>query len=150
MVCDSAMTNGIEFSQLESVASRIRNRQGGIVRVQIWAAVLPPFAELRLDDARPLLINPLHSSLSTVSPSSVSAPSTTRAWPQRVLHLPSAYKHNFAPSSPFQHPLEPPAPPMAGKKQRCQFKSGEQPCSSAAIRIVGDCPHCEAHFCGQV
>ncbi|KAG9046768.1 hypothetical protein FS837_003698 [Tulasnella sp. UAMH 9824] len=35
------------------------------------------------------------------------------------------------------------------KKQRCQFKNGETPCSSAAIRIVGDCPHCESHFCGQ-
>ncbi|KAG9016362.1 hypothetical protein FRB90_003112 [Tulasnella sp. 427] len=38
---------------------------------------------------------------------------------------------------------------IMAKKQRCQFKSEETTCNSAAIRIVGDCPHCEAHFCGQ-
>src|ERR1700733_6786705 len=35
-------------------------------------------------------------------------------------------------------------------KRRCQANKGEQPCKSAALRIVGDCPHCTSHFCGEV
>ncbi|KAF8334276.1 nuclear protein, partial [Cantharellus anzutake] len=31
-------------------------------------------------------------------------------------------------------------------KRRCQ--ATHEQCKSAAIRIVGDCPHCNAHFCG--
>ncbi|KAG8878312.1 hypothetical protein FRB97_002608 [Tulasnella sp. 331] len=39
---------------------------------------------------------------------------------------------------------------MAPKKQRCQFKTGENTtCTTAAMKIVGDCPHCEYHFCSQ-
>ncbi|KAG6850528.1 hypothetical protein H0H93_012144 [Arthromyces matolae] len=37
---------------------------------------------------------------------------------------------------------------MPGKK-RCQFQIGtESQCNSAALRIVGECPHCRAQFCG--
>ncbi|KAL0573276.1 hypothetical protein V5O48_008683 [Marasmius crinis-equi] len=38
---------------------------------------------------------------------------------------------------------------MAAKK-RCQFQidTSEQ-CNSAALRIVGQCPHCRAQFCGD-
>ncbi|TFK29836.1 nuclear protein [Coprinopsis marcescibilis] len=33
-------------------------------------------------------------------------------------------------------------------KKRCQFLIGTQSqCSSAALRIVGECPHCQAQFC---
>ncbi|KAI0692390.1 nuclear protein [Cytidiella melzeri] len=32
-------------------------------------------------------------------------------------------------------------------KKRCQFES-EVRCNSAALRIVGQCPHCRADFCG--
>lgn len=34
-------------------------------------------------------------------------------------------------------------------KKRCQF-SAEQQCNSAVLRIVGQCPHCRAQFCGTV
>jgi len=37
---------------------------------------------------------------------------------------------------------------MAAKK-RCQFQSETQ-CNSAVVRIVGQCPHCRAEFCGAV
>ncbi|KAF8575796.1 hypothetical protein K439DRAFT_1368941 [Ramaria rubella] len=32
-------------------------------------------------------------------------------------------------------------------KRRCQLP-GETKCNNAALRIVGDCPHCQASFCG--
>ncbi|ETW85759.1 hypothetical protein HETIRDRAFT_470918 [Heterobasidion irregulare TC 32-1] len=32
-------------------------------------------------------------------------------------------------------------------KKRCQFQ-GEQACNQAALRIVGQCPHCRVDFCG--
>ncbi|KIM55877.1 hypothetical protein SCLCIDRAFT_133709 [Scleroderma citrinum Foug A] len=35
---------------------------------------------------------------------------------------------------------------MAAKK-RCQLQA-EAPCNSAVLRIVGQCPHCRAEFCG--
>ncbi|KIP08180.1 hypothetical protein PHLGIDRAFT_19018 [Phlebiopsis gigantea 11061_1 CR5-6] len=35
---------------------------------------------------------------------------------------------------------------MAAKK-RCQFET-ETRCNQAALRIVGQCPHCRAEFCG--
>ena len=39
---------------------------------------------------------------------------------------------------------------MANKK-RCQFHIGtDSQCSSPVLRIVGDCPHCRAQFCGAV
>lgn len=39
---------------------------------------------------------------------------------------------------------------MAAKK-RCQFQIGtDAQCSSAALRIVGECPHCRAQFCSSV
>ncbi|KAI0314272.1 hypothetical protein OF83DRAFT_1137626 [Amylostereum chailletii] len=31
-------------------------------------------------------------------------------------------------------------------KKRCQF-TGEQQCNQAALRIVGQCSHCNAQFC---
>ena len=34
-------------------------------------------------------------------------------------------------------------------KKRCQFQS-ETRCNSAALRLVGQCPHCRAEFCGTV
>ncbi|EAU88610.1 nuclear protein [Coprinopsis cinerea okayama7 len=35
-------------------------------------------------------------------------------------------------------------------KKRCQFHLGtDSQCSSAALRIVGSCPHCQAQFCGS-
>jgi len=37
---------------------------------------------------------------------------------------------------------------MPGKK-RCQFKHEEAQCTSAVLRIVGECPHCKAQFCGN-
>ncbi|KAL4077014.1 hypothetical protein V8B97DRAFT_2003926 [Scleroderma yunnanense] len=37
---------------------------------------------------------------------------------------------------------------MAAKK-RCQLQA-ESPCNSAVLRIVGQCPHCRAEFCGAV
>ncbi|KDQ60718.1 hypothetical protein JAAARDRAFT_31692 [Jaapia argillacea MUCL 33604] len=33
-------------------------------------------------------------------------------------------------------------------KKRCQF-TGEERCNSAALRIVGSCPHCRSDFCGS-
>jgi hypothetical protein len=40
--------------------------------------------------------------------------------------------------------------PMAAKK-RCQFQiNTNAQCSSAALRIVGECPHCRAQFCSSV
>ncbi|KAF8078051.1 hypothetical protein FPV67DRAFT_1463924 [Lyophyllum atratum] len=34
-------------------------------------------------------------------------------------------------------------------KKRCQFQIGtDEQCNSAALRIVGQCPHCRAQFCG--
>lgn len=41
-----------------------------------------------------------------------------------------------------------PAAIMPAKK-RCQFQA-DQPCSSAVLRLVGQCPHCRSEFCGQV
>jgi hypothetical protein len=39
---------------------------------------------------------------------------------------------------------------MAAKK-RCQFQVDTvNQCSSAALRIVGECGHCQAQFCGSV
>ena len=36
-------------------------------------------------------------------------------------------------------------------KKRCQFhRDTDSHCSSAALRIVGECPHCRASFCGSV
>jgi hypothetical protein len=36
-------------------------------------------------------------------------------------------------------------------KKRCQFQSEtDVQCTSAALRIVGQCPHCRAQFCGAV
>ena len=36
-------------------------------------------------------------------------------------------------------------------KKRCQFQADtEDQCNSAALRIVGQCPHCRAQFCGAV
>ncbi|CAL1704928.1 unnamed protein product [Somion occarium] len=32
-------------------------------------------------------------------------------------------------------------------KKRCQIQS-EPRCNSAALRLVGQCPHCRAEFCG--
>ncbi|KAF7978148.1 hypothetical protein HWV62_17478 [Athelia sp. TMB] len=32
-------------------------------------------------------------------------------------------------------------------KKRCQFHAETQ-CNSAVVRIVGQCPHCRAEFCG--
>ncbi|KAF8503516.1 hypothetical protein F5888DRAFT_1606947 [Russula emetica] len=32
-------------------------------------------------------------------------------------------------------------------KKRCQFRS-EQQCNQAALRIIGNCPHCRSDFCG--
>ncbi|KAF5358239.1 hypothetical protein D9756_001661 [Leucocoprinus leucothites] len=38
---------------------------------------------------------------------------------------------------------------MAAKK-RCQFQiNTDAQCTSAALRIVGECPHCRALFCGS-
>ncbi|EDR14246.1 uncharacterized protein LACBIDRAFT_305885 [Laccaria bicolor S238N-H82] len=38
---------------------------------------------------------------------------------------------------------------MAAKK-RCQFQiNTDAQCSSAALRIVGQCPHCRNQFCGS-
>jgi hypothetical protein len=34
-------------------------------------------------------------------------------------------------------------------KKRCQFHS-EQQCNQAALRIIGNCPHCRSDFCGTV
>ncbi|KII88606.1 hypothetical protein PLICRDRAFT_176176 [Plicaturopsis crispa FD-325 SS-3] len=35
-------------------------------------------------------------------------------------------------------------------KKRCQFLSEDSAqCSSAVLRIVGQCPHCQAQFCGS-
>ncbi|TEB31269.1 nuclear protein [Coprinellus micaceus] len=35
-------------------------------------------------------------------------------------------------------------------KKRCQFhRDTDSHCSSAALRIVGQCPHCRASFCGS-
>jgi predicted nucleic acid binding AN1-type Zn finger protein len=34
-------------------------------------------------------------------------------------------------------------------KKRCQFH-GEQQCNQAALRIIGNCPHCRSDFCGTV
>ncbi|KAF9052977.1 hypothetical protein BJ165DRAFT_827258 [Panaeolus papilionaceus] len=35
-------------------------------------------------------------------------------------------------------------------KKRCQFQIGtESQCNSAALRIVGECPHCRAQFCSS-
>ena len=34
-------------------------------------------------------------------------------------------------------------------KKRCQFES-ETRCNQAALRLVGQCPHCRAEFCGTV
>jgi hypothetical protein len=34
-------------------------------------------------------------------------------------------------------------------KKRCQFH-GEQQCNQAALRIIGNCPHCRSFFCGTV
>lgn len=34
-------------------------------------------------------------------------------------------------------------------KKRCQLQA-ETPCNSAVLRIVGQCPHCRAQFCGAV
>jgi len=37
-----------------------------------------------------------------------------------------------------------------GPKKRCAYFIGPtEKCSSASIRIVGDCPHCSASFCGR-
>ncbi|KAF9483898.1 hypothetical protein BDN70DRAFT_873297 [Pholiota conissans] len=34
-------------------------------------------------------------------------------------------------------------------KKRCQSGIGsDSQCNSAALRIVGECPHCRAQFCG--
>ncbi|KAH9484242.1 AN1-type zinc finger protein TMC1 [Psilocybe cubensis] len=34
-------------------------------------------------------------------------------------------------------------------KKRCQAGVGtDSRCSSAALRIVGECPQCSSHFCG--
>ncbi|KAK0240246.1 hypothetical protein EDD85DRAFT_824852 [Armillaria nabsnona] len=34
-------------------------------------------------------------------------------------------------------------------KKRCQFQiNTESQCNSAALRLVGACPHCLAQFCG--
>lgn len=36
-------------------------------------------------------------------------------------------------------------------KKRCQFQiNTASQCSSAALRIVGECPHCRAQFCSSV
>lgn len=36
-------------------------------------------------------------------------------------------------------------------KKRCQSQIGtDAQCNSAALRIVGECPHCRAQFCGAV
>lgn len=36
-------------------------------------------------------------------------------------------------------------------KKRCQFQiNTDAQCNSAALRIVGECPHCRAQFCGSV
>ncbi|PWN53176.1 putative polyubiquitin [Violaceomyces palustris] len=37
-----------------------------------------------------------------------------------------------------------------GAKKRCQNGKGtEQQCKDAAIKLVGECPHCSLHFCGK-
>ncbi|KAJ3502325.1 hypothetical protein NLJ89_g8940 [Agrocybe chaxingu] len=50
-------------------------------------------------------------------------------------------------------PFSPPTPHRTSAmpaKKRCQFQIGtESQCSSAALRIVGECPHCRAQFCGS-
>jgi len=47
-------------------------------------------------------------------------------------------------------PVFTPQVTMAAKK-RCQSQIGtEAQCNSAALRIVGECPHCRAQFCGAV
>ncbi|KAK0503145.1 hypothetical protein EDD18DRAFT_1136530 [Armillaria luteobubalina] len=34
-------------------------------------------------------------------------------------------------------------------KKRCQFQiNTSSQCNSAALRLVGECPHCLAQFCG--
>lgn len=39
---------------------------------------------------------------------------------------------------------------MAAKK-RCQFQAEtDSQCNQAALRIVGQCPHCRVQFCGSV
>lgn len=34
-------------------------------------------------------------------------------------------------------------------KKRCQLQA-ETRCNSAVLRLVGQCPHCRAEFCGAV
>jgi hypothetical protein len=34
-------------------------------------------------------------------------------------------------------------------KKRCQLQ-GSAPCKAAALRMVGECPHCSFQFCGEV
>jgi hypothetical protein len=41
--------------------------------------------------------------------------------------------------------------PIMPAKKRCQSGIGsDAQCNSAALRIVGECPHCRAQFCGAV
>ena len=36
-------------------------------------------------------------------------------------------------------------------KKRCQYAIGSPDhCNQAALRMIGSCPHCNAHFCGSV
>ncbi|KAI4517582.1 hypothetical protein EV122DRAFT_261731 [Schizophyllum commune] len=35
-------------------------------------------------------------------------------------------------------------------KKRCQYAIGSPDhCNQAALRMIGSCPHCNAHFCGS-
>jgi hypothetical protein len=47
--------------------------------------------------------------------------------------------------------LIPPQSLTMAAKKRCQFQlDTDSQCNSAALRIVGQCPHCRAQFCGAV
>jgi hypothetical protein len=100
--------------------------------------------------------SPYRLPLSRPPPSPSLASSSTRASPS-----PSLLRARLltAAAAPFlgRPAHDPPAssPPaqlsslIMPAKKRCQF-TGEEKCNSAVLRLVGQCPHCRAEFCGNV
>lgn len=76
-------------------------------------------------------------------------------------HSPHTHPHSKYPSPcsrsiskltalrPYLQQLYPHTTLTMPAKKRCQFES-ETRCNSAALRIVGQCPHCRVEFCGTV
>lgn len=68
-----------------------------------------------------------------------------------LIHSPHKCVHPLVSSDPANPSLPVASPTIMPAKKRCQFQiNTDSQCSSAALRIVGQCPLCRAQFCSSV